>query len=159
MLRAALQAAIARLDSSGPDAIAAFAAIGEVIFWVVAADEAVRSGTPADQGWKEAPARLLLFQGMRYPRNGMAHESTAWEHAFGDHNPERYWSHYGAWIWSPLPAPNPMRPGHRKQYEAYQARLQGRAVPDTAADARDELISWWDQYNNGEEGTAAHGPD
>lgn len=88
-----------------------------------------------------------------------AHESTAWEHAFGDHDPERYWSHDGAWIWSPFPAPNPMRAGLLRQYEAYKTRFQGRAVLDTAADARDELISWWDQDNNGEGGTAAHVPD
>src|SRR5664280_3759712 len=105
LLRAALEAAIARLDDAGPDAIAAFAAIGEVTFWVVAADEAVRSGTSADRRWREAPSRLPLFQGMRYPRNGTAHESTAWEHAFRDPYTDRYWSYYGAWVWSPLPAP------------------------------------------------------
>jgi len=152
LLRAALEAAIARLDDAGPDAIAAFAAIGEVTFWVVAADEAVRSGTSADRRWREAPSRLPLFQGMRYPRNGTAHESTAWEHAFRDPYTDRYWSHYGAWVWSPLPAP--VRLIHVRQYDAYNERLQGRAVLDTVADAKDQLISWWDARNSEEVGRA-----
>jgi hypothetical protein len=144
LLRAALEGAIARLDSAGSDATKAFAAIGEVAFWVVAADESVRTGTSADQQWREAPERLRLFQGMRYPRNGTAHESTAWEQAYQDPYTERFWSEYGAWVWSPLPEPGPADERRVKQYEAYQERLQGRRVLDTAADAKDELISWWD---------------
>ena len=156
LLRAALEAVIARLDSAGSDATTAFAAIGEITFWIVAADESFRTGTSADRRWREAPERLPLFQGMRYPRNGTAHESTAWEHAFQDPYTERYWSHYGAWVWSRLPAPGPTGEGRLKQYEAYQERLQGRAVLDTVADARDELISWWDTRNTEEAGTADH---
>ena len=89
LLQEALDAAIARLDRAGSDAIVAFAAIGDVTFWVVAADESVRTGTSADQQWREAPKRLPLFQGMRYPRNGTAHESTAWEHMLADPYTER----------------------------------------------------------------------
>lgn len=76
---AALRAAMQRLDEAGADETKAFAGTAESLFWVVAADEAVRLGSGRDREWRQEQARLALLQALRYPRNVAAHESTAWQ--------------------------------------------------------------------------------
>lgn len=56
---------------------------------------------------------------MRYVRNKGIHESSAWEQSFEDVYTERYYDHYGAWVWTELPPPAESEPNHRReQYEA-----------------------------------------
>jgi hypothetical protein len=141
---AALRAAMQRLDEAGADETKAFAGTAESLFWVVAADEAVRLGSGRDREWRQEQARLALLQALRYPRNVAAHESTAWQNHYGGGYTQRYWSHYGAWTWSHLPGPSAAAPLNRQnQFRSYNERLLGRAVLDTLADARDELASHW----------------
>lgn len=147
LVHAALAAAVTRLDCARGDA-ATFAAMGELLFWLVASDETMLHAPPPVPGyviWREAePDRLQLFQGIRYVRNGFAHDTTAWSltstAARMDVRTDRFYDSYSSLVWGEAPEPSDER--WRSQFEAYGRRLMGRAVLDTVLDARDEIESF-----------------
>lgn len=148
LIHHAVEAAVRRLNDAGADPATGFAATAELIMWLVAADDGLQrhpTGGEVYKTWRaESQDRLQLLRGLRYVRNKVIHESSAWEQSFKDVYTERYYDHYGAWVWSELPPPAQNEPDHRReQYEAYNVRLCGRAVLDTALDALDQLRVWW----------------
>lgn len=147
LIEQAAEAAARRLDNAGGDAATAYAATGELLMWLIAADDALQGhpiGGEAYKAWRrESPDRRFLLLGLRYVRNRVIHESRAWEQKFEGIYTERYYGHYGAWVWMELPPPQKER--HNEQFEAYNARVRGRAVLDTALEALDELRDWWGQ--------------
>lgn len=140
----ALNDAISRLDAAGSNEAQAFAATSEALFWVVAADEDLRSD-PAEAKWRQVPVRYDSLRAMRFPRNAAAHDATVWANDPKDVYTKRYWSHYGAWIWKKVPAPSVSSPPTQRdktalgQHAAYQFRLEGHPVLDTLANICDDL--------------------
>jgi hypothetical protein len=126
----------------------AFAPIGELVFWIVAADEGLRKqyGQPYTS-WRDNHRHGHLFPGIRYARNKVAHESEAWDYEDRDVYTDRYTDRYGSWTWVQLPAPGPKDPQHwHVQHAAYKAHLLGAPVIDTTMDAVDLLEEWWKQH-------------
>jgi hypothetical protein len=147
LIRQALRAAVGRVDhSTKPDDV--FAPIGELVFWITAADEGLRkqSGQPY-ANWRNNHQHRHLFPGIRYARNKVAHESEAWDYEDRDVYTDRYTDRYGSWTWVQLPAPGPKDPQHwHDHYAAYQAYLLGQPVIDTTMNAVDVLEDWWKQH-------------
>jgi hypothetical protein len=145
LIRQALLAAVRRVDqSTKPGDV--FAPIGELVFWIVAAD-GVLEKQQGYEDWRRRHQHGHLLFGIRYVRNKVAHESEAWDYESRDVYTNRYTDRYGAWMWVQLPAPGPKDPqGWHVQYAAYETHLRDRSVIDTTMDAVDLLEDWWKQH-------------
>jgi hypothetical protein len=144
LVHQALAAAVPRVDLARSD-VETFAALGELLFWIVAADETLLKlpGGEYEQ-WRTDASRLHLFQGLRFARNGFAHDATGWEASSAERKDvftERFYDSFGSLVW--VPVPPPVTATHLTKYEAYNSRLLGRAVLDTVLDARDQLEEFW----------------
>jgi hypothetical protein len=147
LIRQALLAAVRRVDQSAkPEDV--FAPVGEVVFWIVAADEGLRKQYGQSyEDWRRGHQHGYLPFGIRYVRNKVAHESEAWDYEDLDVYTDRYTDRYGSWTWVQLPAPGPKDPQHwHVQYAAYKTHLLGAPVIDTTMDAVDLLEEWWKQH-------------
>ena len=150
LIRQALLAAVGRVDQSAkPDDV--FAPIGELVFWIIAADEGLRKqyGQPYT-GWRDKHQHGHLFPAIRYARNKVAHESEAWDYEDRDVYTDRYTDRYGSWTWVQLPkpgkAPNKtVQQRWLKQFAAYNQHLRDKPVIDTTMNAVDLLEDWWKQ--------------
>lgn len=151
LIRQALLAAVQRMDQAAkPDD--AFAPIGELVFWIVAADEGLKKqyGQTYTR-WRDNHQHGHLFPAIRYARNKVAHESEAWDYEDSDVVTDRYTDRYGAWMWVQLPkpgkAPNKnVQKRWQQQFAAYNQHLRDKPVIDTTMDAVDLLEDWWKQH-------------
>lgn len=146
LIREACLAAARRLaGSTTPDS--AWIATGELLFWIVAADEGMSDGRrPGYSSYRndENKSRRLLMQGLRYPRNVLAHESQAWELGVSDSYVDDYTDMYGAWTWTKLSGPPAgAHENWVRQHDAYQRRLAGKPVIATAREALEALEDFW----------------
>jgi hypothetical protein len=151
LIRQAVQAAAGRVDQSAkPDDV--FAPIGELVFWITAADEGLRKqyGQPYTS-WRDKHQHGHLFPAIRYARNKVAHESEAWDYVSRNVFPGRFPSRFGGvWMWVRLPRPG-KAPNKKveqlwqKQYAAYNQHLRDKPVIDTTMNAVDLLEEWWQQ--------------
>jgi hypothetical protein len=151
LIRQALQAAVQRVDrATKPDD--AFAPIGELLFWIIAADDGLRKQYPKRyERFRRNHQHGLLFDGIRYVRNKVAHASGAWDYRAEDIVTERFWDSYDAWVWVRLPRPGKARNNKeqkrwKQQFAAYNKHLKDKAVLDTTMDAVDLLEEWWKQH-------------
>jgi hypothetical protein len=151
LIRQALLAAAQRMDQAAkPDDV--FAPIGELVFWIVAADEGLRKQyDQAYLSWRDTHQHGHLFPAIRYARNTVAHESEAWDYESKDVYTDRYTDRYGAWMWVQLPAPgkakNPKQQQlWQQQFTAYNQHLRDKSVIDTTMDAVDLFEEWWKQH-------------
>jgi hypothetical protein len=155
LIRQALQDAVERVaaatDPANPDA--AFAPIGELVFWIVAADQGLEKQYRGSYTkWRDKHQHGHLFPAIRYARNKVAHESEAWDYVMRDDVPTwRYHDSYGGvWVWVKLPPPGKARNKKdqqrwQRQFDAYNRHLRNNSVSDTAGDAVDVLRGWWAQ--------------
>lgn len=149
LIRHALVAALQRVDQSAePDDV--FAPIGELVFWIIAADEGLRKqyGQPYIS-WRKNHQHGHLLPGIRYARNKVAHESEAWDYGEEPVDPDVYFDNYRytKWTWVQLPAPGPKDPQHWKDsFDAYKHHLCDEPVIDTTRNAVDLLEDWWKQH-------------
>jgi hypothetical protein len=148
LIRQALLAAVGRVNQSAqPDDV--FAPIGELMFWIVAADEGLRKQYgQAYTGWRDNHQHGHLFPAIRYARNTVAHESEAWDYESRAVWPKRWPARWAQWMWVQLPAPGPKDPQHwHVQFAAYNNHLRDKSVIDTTMDAVDLLEEWWKQQS------------
>jgi hypothetical protein len=146
LIREACRAAgerLARCTAPAP----AIIATGELLFWIVAADDSMlRSGRPGYAAYRNDGDlnRKLLMQGLRYPRNVLAHDSEAWELGISDGYVDVYADMYGVWTWVSLSAPGAgAKPHVATQHDAYETRLAGQPVISTAREALEMLEEFW----------------
>ena len=141
LIHQALLAAVGRVEhSTKSDDI--FAPIGELVFWIVAAD-GVLEKQQGYEDWRRHHQHGHLLFGIRYVRNKVAHESEAWDYESKDVYTDRYTDRYGSWTWVQLPRPGPKDRQHwHVQYAAYKTHLLGQPVIDTTMNAVDLLEDW-----------------
>jgi hypothetical protein len=146
LIRQALQATVERVDQAATPEDA-FAPIGELVFWIVAAD-AVLERQQAYEDFRRHHQQGHLLFGIRYVRNKVAHESEAWEYGEEAVPMDQYFDNYRytKWTWAQLPAPGAKDWQHwHKQFAAYKTHLPGAPVVDTAMHAVEVLEDWWKQ--------------
>jgi hypothetical protein len=107
LIRDALEAAHQRVTAAGNDPSMVFAAVGELLFWIVAADDGLRKRHPRSyEPWRRNQQHGHLFDGIRYVRNKVAHASGAWDYETKDVYADRYAAYaarYDPWVWARLP--------------------------------------------------------
>jgi hypothetical protein len=152
LIRNALADARQRVaQSTKPDDV--FAPIGELVFWIIAADEGLnKQYRQSYTRWRDKHQHGYLFPAIRYARNKVAHESEAWDYRVsGGGYTSGYTNGYGTWVWVQLPrpgkAPNKkVEQSWQQQFAAYNQYLRDKSVVDTTMDAVDLLEDWWKQH-------------
>jgi len=154
LIRDALEAAHQRVTAAGNDPSKVFAAVSELLFWIVAADDGLRKRHPRSyERWRRNQQHGHLFDGIRYVRNKVAHASGAWDYETKDIYTERYAAYatrYDPWVWARLPRPGTtpnkkVPPVWKRQFAAYNKYLRGKPVVTTTLNAGDLLQDWWKQ--------------
>ncbi|MBW3578776.1 MAG: hypothetical protein KY462_13750 [Actinobacteria bacterium] len=85
------------------------------------------------------------MQGLRYPRNVLAHESEAWEFGTADVYIDVYTNIYGVWVWTDLGPPRRAVDSVLAQHAAYHTRLAGQPVITTTRQALAMLEEYWNR--------------
>jgi hypothetical protein len=149
LIRQALQAAVRRIDAAEVGEV--FAPVGELVFWIIAADEGLQKQYgPTYTWWRDKHRHGQLLQAIRYVRNRVAHESEAWDYEYRDVWTDRWFDRWGALMWVQLPppgrAPNKkVEQRRQKHFAAYNQHLRDKPVIDTTMNAVDLLEDWWKQ--------------
>jgi hypothetical protein len=131
LVLAGIDGAILRLNETEGDAFRAYLATGEALFWIGALDDVLLDID--GHAWRAR--RGALVQGLKYARNVAAHELDAWVQPAEDLWSDRWWDDWYDFAWRAMPEPRSEQ--WRRQFAAYQERIEGRSVRDTLADARD----------------------
>lgn len=142
LIRDACREASRRLASATtPDS--ALIATGELLFWIVAGDASMCEHRPGYQAYRNAEDcdRRGLMQGLRHPRNALAHDSEAWRPPLEDIYTDVYTGTYGTWTWADVDALP--RGRSETQRKAYECRLAGRPVVTTVREALEVLEEFW----------------
>jgi len=128
LIRGALGAARQRIDAA-PTASDAFAPIGELVVWIIAADEGLRKQyRQTYTRWRDNHQHGHLFPAIRYARNKVAHESEAWDYGEEAIPLDEYADSYRYTRWCGCSYRGQARPPTRRS-----SRLGGGSLPPTSS--------------------------
>jgi hypothetical protein len=137
LISAAAMRAWWRVGSANPmlDEEKSFAAVGELLFWIVAAKE-----TFAASKLQRGESRDLVL-GLGLARDRVAHGDRFWRHSQGaDVFTDTYTDYYGALIWTEIDT----NPRDQDRAELYDRTCRGQGVLDTTRKALQVLGIWSD---------------